>query len=112
MIFICLLLAGCSTVATVAGGKKDSGFQCDENFTISRIYSGVSNDIRFLAGTYQDKGLIFLDLPFSFVADTIVLPFSIYTQLRYGNLCDKMDRSPTLQTHPNLEDAPDQKTVR
>ena len=112
IIMICLLLGGCSTIATVAGGTKDSGFQCDPEFTITRIYSGTSNDFRFIAGNYQDKGLVFLDLPFSLVTDTMLLPYTIYAQARYGNLCNKRDSSTASQAYPNKEDAPDRKAVR
>ena len=89
IMIICLLLPGCSTIATVAVGAHDGEFSCDDKFTITRIYSGISNDLRFLRGNYQDKGLVFWDLPFSLVADSVVLPYTIYTQSNYGNLCDK-----------------------
>ena len=89
LMIICLLLPGCSTVATLAVGSGDEQFHCDDQIAITRIYSGVSNDLRFLRGHYQDKGLIFHDLPFSLVADTVVLPYTICTQIKYGNICDK-----------------------
>jgi uncharacterized protein YceK len=83
---IVLLLQGCSSVLTVTNGDK---IRCDPDSTITRIYSGTSNDIRFLAGNYQDKGVAFFDLPFSLAADTIFLPYTVVTQAAYGNLCDK-----------------------
>lgn len=82
-----LLLAGCSTIATTVASKDT--FQCDEKHTITRIYSGVSNDIRFLRGDYQDKGLVLWDLPFSLAADTVLLPVTVPWQFIGGNVCDK-----------------------
>jgi uncharacterized protein YceK len=90
---ICLIvLSGCSTWATVVG--RGGNFPCDEKYTIKRMYSGISNDIRFLHADYQDGGFAVLDMPFSLIADTILLPYTFYTQLRYGNLCDKKKVAP------------------
>jgi uncharacterized protein YceK len=84
-----LPLAGCSTVATIAGSSEPEKFQCDPDYTIPRVYSGIANDIRYLCGNYQDKGLVFWDIPFSLVADTVALPYTVFTQTKYGNLCTK-----------------------
>jgi uncharacterized protein YceK len=98
---ICLLLSGCSTMATIAGGSNAAKFSCDDQFAITRIYSGISNDLKFLRGDYQDKGFIFWDLPFSLIADTVVLPYTIYTQTRYGNICDKDDKAHSQSQNPS-----------
>ncbi len=79
-------------MATLAGGIHPNEFRCDPEYNIPRVYSGIANDIRFLRGNYQDKGLVFWDLPFSLVADTVVLPYTICTQAMYGNLCKKNDK--------------------
>lgn len=84
---------GCSTIGTLSASANSEGFQCDEDHAITRIYSGVSNDFRFIRGDYQDKGVVFWDLPFSLVADTLVLPYTCYAQIRYGNLCDKASKN-------------------
>ncbi|MBI3563285.1 MAG: YceK/YidQ family lipoprotein [Gammaproteobacteria bacterium] len=86
---ILLALSGCSTFATIAAGSNREKFDCDEKYTIPRVYSGVFNDIRFLRGNYPDQDVVVLDFPFSLVADTIVLPYTAYTQAAYGNLCEK-----------------------
>jgi uncharacterized protein YceK len=91
---LCVCLAvccGCSTVATLVGGSSDNRFICDENYTIPRVYSGLFNDVRFVRGEYQEKGIVFWDIPFSLAADTVVLPYTMYSQLRRGNLCDKKE---------------------
>lgn len=96
LLFTCflLLLLGCSSLLTIADGSKEhSTILCDPDYTIPRIYSGVANDIRFLRGQYQDKGLVFWDLPFSLVVDTVALPYTICTQLKYGNLCTKIEKT-------------------
>ncbi|MBL1274914.1 MAG: YceK/YidQ family lipoprotein [Ectothiorhodospiraceae bacterium] len=85
-----LLLQGCSTVATLSANEDN--FKCDPPFKIPRAYSGVANDYRFLMGKkYTDEGLTILDMPFSFIADTIVLPYTIYRQVAHGNLCNKTE---------------------
>jgi uncharacterized protein YceK len=84
-------VSGCSTVATLIGGTDPSRFDCDSEYTIPRIYSGVANDIRFIRSGCQDVGVVFWDLPFSLVADTLVLPYTCYTQARHGNLCTKQE---------------------
>ncbi len=89
LLILIVLLTGCSTVATISAGTDPIKFECDEKYTITRVYSGISNDIRFLRGEYSDKGVVIWDIPFSLVADTVVLPYTIYTQARYGNLCNK-----------------------
>ena len=86
-----VILPGCSTVATIAGGSDPSKFQCDEKYTITRVYSGISNDIRYIRGDYSDKGIVIWDIPFSLVADTVALPYTIYTQSKHGNLCNKKE---------------------
>jgi uncharacterized protein YceK len=74
-------------MATLAGGTQPDKFDCSNDVVIPRVYSGVANDIRFLTGNYGDKGFVFWDLPFSLIADTLVLPYTLYSQIRYGNLC-------------------------
>lgn len=91
VIVFLLLLGGCSTVATLAGGNNPEKFHCDENYEISRVYSGIANDLRFLRGNSVGQGIVVIDMPFSFVLDTGVLPYTIFTQNKYGNLCDKKE---------------------
>ena len=83
-------------MATLAGGANPDKFDCDGKNTIPRVYSGVSNDMRFLHnGAGEDTGIVIFDFPFSLIADTLVLPYTIYTQSKYGNLCDaKNEKKP------------------
>ncbi len=99
MMFAVFLMAstGCSSVVTLSVGSSINEpnmdpniFSCDE-YAIPRVYSGVANVLRFLRGDYPDAGIVVLDLPFSFIADTIALPYTIFTQAIYGNLCDRWE---------------------
>jgi len=65
--FVCLL-SGCGTFGTV--------FIEDNKECKSLIYSGT----RFMAGG-NAHSLFFIDIPFSFVADTILLPYTISATL-------------------------------
>jgi len=48
-----------------------------------RVYSGVVFDFWALG---NPAGVPFLfDMPFSFVADTLILPSTIYDQVQYGS---------------------------
>lgn len=87
---IAFLLPSCMTVATLnveyeaADSEVD---ECAEYCSIRRVYSGVSMDICLLsAGSEGGQGgaIAFWDLPFSFIADTIVLPYTAYKQISVG----------------------------
>lgn len=44
-----------------------------------------------------------LDLPASFAADTVVLPFTIYEQIRYGDVCKNNQPNQPNQPKKNKE---------
>lgn len=77
-------------MATLAVKPDNSNITCADGITIPRIYSGVANDMRFITRREitEGVGVAVVDLPFSLIADTLVLPYTIVTQSRYGNLCD------------------------
>jgi len=81
--------SGCSTVATLVGGAVPERYDCTDAQFVPRVYSGVFNDVAILRSDAADKGIVVWDLPFSFVADTVVLPYTVYAQIRYGNLCPR-----------------------
>lgn len=97
--FFFLLCSACSTVKTVAPsegglylrtwGHKSN---CKE---IPRVYSGVAYDFCLLNSKtkYKNSGFdgliglyIFGDLVWSMMADSVVLPYTIYTQVSDGNI--------------------------
>ena len=61
------LVVGCSTLATTIGGAA-----CDISFWHTAPF---------------DQGFIIIDLPFSALADTLLLPYSIPMQMKHGDLC-------------------------
>ncbi len=79
--------SGCSSIATFAGFREPDRFSCGEH-RIPRVYSGVANDIRFIKEGAEGSFAAIVDMPFSFVLDTVALPYTIYAQIRYGDLCD------------------------
>jgi uncharacterized protein YceK len=96
LVAIILLLHGCSTIATVGAGGSGAPnrFQCDVGYRIPRVYSGVANDARFIGIGHKTGGsaeggvgIAILDLPFSLIADTLVLPYTIFAQAAWGDLC-------------------------
>lgn len=67
-----LFLSGCGTIFSIT----DVGYPL--------VYSGVQDDCKFIYKFYKEAplGLMpILDLPFSFIADTIILPVSTYWSL-------------------------------
>jgi uncharacterized protein YceK len=85
-------LSGCSTIGTLNGALARDW--TGEPMRIPWIYSGVHYDFRDLAVANESFELI--DLPFSLVADTLVLPFTIFAQLRWGS----RDYGPTENSTP------------
>jgi len=88
-----ILLSSCGTISsfgeqpTTNNGKAHGGCDC-----VPRVYGGSSIDVCVvLLSKWKESGeivgLLLYDFPFSLVADTIVLPYSIYKQLRSGNNC-------------------------
>lgn len=55
---------------------------------VPRVYSGIAGILAFLRGDHPDKGIVVLDMPFSLIVDTMALPYTIFMQAKYGNLCD------------------------
>jgi uncharacterized protein YceK len=80
---IALAASGCSTIGTVFLPHR----LAQEMPCIPRVYSGVCADVAILRSDAVDKELAVWDLPFSLVADTLLLPYTIYAQIRHGNLC-------------------------
>ena len=70
MIVIPFSLFGCGTVMTIADKRPE----CSETYKPNLVYSGVKADWK-----YRDKfeALSLFDMPFSFVADTVILPYTI-----------------------------------
>lgn len=82
-------LTSCATVYTFTEDvdrKFNEKDHCPEDCTVHRVYSGVSVDACILRTDDSGQGaaIAFWDLPFSFVLDTVVLPYTTYKQLTVG----------------------------
>ena len=99
-LLLSLLITGCGTVNTVFRNDTVAANQltrwrshCDG---VPRIYSGVSIDfcalhaeprtLKSSKNGYPSAGLVVLDMAASGIADTVLLPYTIYTQTRYGGI--------------------------
>jgi uncharacterized protein YceK len=72
-------------------GGATADIESDCNYTIPCVYSGVANDFRFVRhGTRRLAAASVIDLPFSFAADTVLLPYTIVRQVTNGDLVDKV----------------------
>ncbi len=99
---VALLLSGCSTLATFPAQDESVSFSCEDNCTVSRMFSGTSMNFCMLNRNAEGTGIVIFDIPFSLAVDTIVLPITIYTQLTYGNICDKeIDPDSQLKATPD-----------
>ncbi len=95
-----LTVSGCGTINTVMRGDDVVKRNMDKVDTkcsaIPRIYSGVVYDFCLLhakplpegqwSSSTNDITLIGLDLVFSCVLDTLVLPYGIYKQVNDGSI--------------------------
>jgi len=83
------IVAGCSTLVTLNAGHDNKQFQCDAGAYVPRVYSGIFHDMQLIRRA-KSPGRVaapVIDVPFSAVADTLVLPYTIYRQAHRGNLC-------------------------
>jgi uncharacterized protein YceK len=113
--FLTLLLTSCGTIISQSLSQdRDYLFNCE--WPLSHIYSGVIWDVRgaFHYGcvfpdqeckynSYKDsnmvEGLLILDIPLSFILDTVFLPITVYRQNRYGDMCRFRPQSPIEGEH-------------
>lgn len=67
-------------------------YSCNSGQYLPRVYTGFFYDIYYYRKMRELNSEKYIsavaDMPFSFIADTALLPYTIYTQLRYGPLCD------------------------
>lgn len=100
---VAMLLPGCGTIDTVfredafaSQRLADYRSSCD---SIPRVYSGVVLDFCSLVGgphksigpgfhtsAFQDPVSVLVDMALSGIADTVVLPYTIYQQGTKGNI--------------------------
>jgi uncharacterized protein YceK len=99
---LCLLLAGCGTLVTQFDEKDRYTFPGSRQRNIPQVYSGTAADLVFAkdvmfettGATGEEQGAeccfspfyLVVDLPLSFVADTILLPYTIWKQIFQGSI--------------------------
>ena len=89
LLYVALLEGGCATVFALSPDRVEGGLyeSPDSPKSFPRVYSGTIGDGYCL--THDRSGQIgfwcLLDLPLSLAADTVVLPFTAYQQVRHGN---------------------------
>jgi uncharacterized protein YceK len=109
-----LLLGGCGTLMTQGVAHKDQAVSCrDLCGSTPNIYSGTAYSVRMMLfpmfvnacsggesrlafGMLYPFLLLFLivDIPLSFAADTIILPYTAYRQASRGNICQSSTQRP------------------
>ena len=98
LVFLIIALCGCSTVGSLSPEFRNNlrgNSEVSKRWSkcnLPSIYSGVALTycIKTKDVPADDIGIIlFLDLPFSFVADTLVLPYTIVDQIMNGNIVEK-----------------------
>lgn len=79
-------ISGCATGISLSLAEKET--RCGSDCNVPRIYSGTAVD---MCGLTADNLALFalVDLPLSLVADTLILPYTIYAQNKYGNISVK-----------------------
>ena len=85
-----LLLSGCGTIITRSQSfRTDALSESDAPGSIPRIYSGTILDVYAVSQNNQIGAMLLWDIPFSIAADSLLLPITIYEQIRYGSFRKK-----------------------
>ena len=84
--YITIFCTGCATVITRFAGPNWS----PPEPALPRIYSGTLFDCTCLVrpemhDTQGMRGYCLVDMPFSIIGDTVMLPLTIYEQVKYGS---------------------------
>ena len=86
---------GCGTMLTLTCNPEEVGPEY-KHCMLPHIYSGTFYDITCQWGPPLDEGpadtvkaILFYDIPFSLVADTVVLPYTVVKQVKHGNIWSK-----------------------
>lgn len=111
MIFVISLTTSCASIYTLTADSEDFyGGACTESCkVIPRIYSGTVMDFcgAFVGGGGQGAAIMFYDLFLSIPVDTLVLPYTIYSQFLYGNFweskkCESDQISSEVRVKPKI----------
>jgi len=103
-ILLCVLLQACSTTWTQLGGHDlidDRNYQstCDPEKGISAIYSGTQLNAYCLWNNVDNVALFCLiDLPMSLALDTVMLPYTLFSELTDIGYCNISNLEPSTLT--------------
>lgn len=90
-----IFLTACSTIHSQLTDDYDCFFEDRHSCRIPRVYSGFREDV---CGLQSKLGIFFVpDMPFSLLADTVILPWTLKAQEERGDICPR--ESPT-ETKP------------
>lgn len=91
ILILSLLLNGCATIISRYASDERLTYDPPSDPSPPGIYGGTREIMGLLVTCPKDCSLFIWDLPFSFVADTIILPLTIYEQFA-GNLLKAASR--------------------
>lgn len=85
LVILLIEVSGCASVYTQShDAYADTKVDCSDSKTIPNIYSGFIFDLYCISA--ENAGFFCLvDLPFSFITDSLVLPYTVYRQSKYGS---------------------------
>jgi uncharacterized protein YceK len=105
-----LMLAGCATMVTQFDEKERYTFPGARQRTIPQIYSGTAANLVYAkdiicetTGAQGDEAAseccfspfyFIVDIPLSFVGDTLLLPYTIPKQIQHGSIWKSSPQSP------------------
>lgn len=119
LVVLCICVSGCGTaISQYVGHQEDSKIVCESREEYERetcgigqpnVYSGVSFDTRLLLTPFicESRGegdmiygyiypvvapVLIIDLPLSLATDTVILPYTIYRQFKYGSMIELKEK--------------------
>ena len=108
LILLLVNISGCATIISQSDGHDDDVIMCHPEQGFSAIYSGTKLDTYCLyIGADNAAFFCLLDLPLSLVADTLILPYTIYSEVTGTRYCpaykvkDKTDDAPKRYHRPD-----------
>lgn len=83
--FLLVHIGGCASIYTQShDAYLDTKLNCSDPKTIPNVYSGFVFDLYCIPA--ENAGFFCLvDLPLSFIIDSLILPYAIYKQSKNGN---------------------------
>ena len=93
----------CATIWSLSADRVE-GDLCetrDSPAAIPRVYGGIVGEFFCISGTGSYAVFCIIDLPLTLAADTAVLPYTLYTQLRFGSYHPRFVAEVHKRLHPD-----------